>query len=874
MSRVIVKNLPKRITADRLREVFSSKGQITDLQLKYTKQGIFRQFAFIGFKEKEEAEAAVHYFHNTFLDTSKISVEFCCDLGDTNKPKAWSKYSKDNSVQQNNFEVIDVKSSKKEKTKANKNVNNEKAKSVFEEMLEEVKDDKEFSEFIQLHKNKKKFWSNDTEEFTPNNISLPSDSEDETVELVVELSGIIEINMYTTCLRIFSHVLSNGSHTQGYCQKLVGHCDQDDDDKSEPSVQKESEKKKIKNMNDEYTVKLKNLPYKCKKKDIKGFFTPLKIVSLRLPPKVKGIAYVKFKTEKQMKQALNKHRGFLSGHRIEVVKYVAKKESHFKDDNKEERHYVQVEEDVGESGRIFVRNLSYTVTEEELEELFKKFGPLTEVHLPVDGYTRKIKGFAFITFMFPEHAAKAFSELDGSCFQGRNLHLLPAKQKKVEEKTITGYKQKKLSELKELSDSSHNWNSLFLGADAVAEVLAEKYNKTKAEILDAETKDSVAVRMALGETELVTETKQFLLDHGIQLDSFGQPTAERSKTVILVKNLPANTKPDAINELFSKFGVVTRVILPPFGITAIVEFEVPAEARAAFKALAYSKFQHVPLYLEWAPINVFNSSPSKEPKTIEPESKNIIPDNDTKAEDDDDDDDDDDNDDEPEEGSTLFVKNINFQTTEEELREHFKKIGPIHSATIAKKKDLNHPGCLLSMGYGFVQYKHKNSAQQALKQLQHSKLNDHALELKISNRATQPVTATRKKAKEGKQKSSKILVKNIPFQATTREIADLFRVFGELQTVRLPKKLHGTGTHRGFGFVIFVTRKDAKRAFKALSNSTHIYGRRLVLEWANTDDNDVNTLRKKTSKNFFNGHNLRLINKSKMENADVSAAFF
>ncbi|XP_067137514.1 probable RNA-binding protein 19 isoform X2 [Centruroides vittatus] len=808
MSRVIVKNLPKRITADRLREVFSSKGQITDLQLKYTKQGVFRQFAFIGFKKKEEAEAAVQYFHNTFLDTSKISVEFCCDLGDVNKPKAWSKYSKDSSVQQNNFEVIDVKSNKKEKTKANKNVNNEneKAKSVFEEILEEVKDDKEFSEFLQLHKNKKKFWSNDTEEFTPNNISLPSDSEDETDENANE------------------HLIKD--------------------------------EEKIKDMNDEYTVKLKNLPYKCKKKDIKGFFTPLKIVSLRLPPKVKGIAYVKFKTEKQMKQALNKHRGFLSGHRIEVTKYVAKKESHIKDDNKEERHYVQAEEDVGESGRIFVRNLSYTVTEEELEELFKKFGPLTEVHLPVDGYTRKIKGFAFVTFMFPEHAAKAFSELDGSCFQGRNLHLLPAKQKKVEEKTITGYKQKKLSELKELSGSSHNWNSLFLGADAVAEVLAEKYNKTKAEILDAETKDSVAVRMALGETELVTETKQFLLDHGIQLDSFGQPTAERSKTVILIKNLPANTKPDVINELFSKFGVVTRVILPPFGITAIVEFEVPAEARAAFKALAYSKFQHVPLYLEWAPINIFNSSPPKEPKAIEPESKNIIPDNVTKAEenmDENDDDDDDDDDDEPEEGTTLFVKNINFQTTEEELREHFKKIGPIHSATIAKKKDLNHPGCLLSMGYGFVQYKHKNSAQEALKQLQHSKLNDHALELKISNRATQPVTATRKKAKEGKQKSSKILVKNIPFQATTREIADLFRVFGELQTVRLPKKLHGTGTHRGFGFVIFVTRKDAKRAFKALSNSTHIYGRRLVLEWANTDDTDVNTLRKKTSKNFFNG---------------------
>lgn len=40
------------------------------------------------------------------------------------------------------------------------------------------------------------------------------------------------------------------------------------------------------------------------------------------------------------------------------------------------------------------------------------------------------------------------------------------------------------------------------------------------------------------------------------------------------------------------------------------------------------------------------------------------------------------------------------------------------------------------MGYGFVEFKTKASAQKALKILQHSKLEDHQLELKISNKTT------------------------------------------------------------------------------------------------------------------------------------------
>uniref|UniRef100_A0A8D0H2K3 RNA binding motif protein 19 n=1 Tax=Sphenodon punctatus TaxID=8508 RepID=A0A8D0H2K3_SPHPU len=509
------------------------------------------------------------------------------------------------------------------------------------------------------------------------------------------------------------------------------------------------------------------------------------------------------------------------------------------------------EEDLSESGRLFVRNLPYTSTEEDLEKLFSKYGPLSEIHFPIDSLTKKPKGFAFITYMIPEHAVKAFAEVDGQVFQGRMLHVLPSTVKKEEQETqdATGsssYKKQKETRDKASSTSSHNWNTLFMGTNAIADAIAEKYNATKSQVFDHEGKGSVAVRVALGETQFVQSVRQFLIDNGVSLDSFSQAAGERSKTVILVKNLPAGTTVTEMEEVFGSYGSLGRVLLPEGGITAIVEFLEPTEAKCAFMKLAYSKFHHVPLYLEWAPMGVFTCPPpeKKQPDTSEEEGnarlsteaeralKEVMEEEEEEEE-------------ESIPGCTLFVKNLNFATTEETLKETFSKVGAVRSCTISKKTDKS--GTLFSMGFGFVEFKKPEHAQKALKKLQ------SCIVLSCDPPScwfTRPaVTSSRKKQAIKKQKSSKILVRNIPFQATVREIRELFSTFGELKTVRLPKKMVGTGSHRGFGFVDFLTKQDAKKAFNALCHSTHLYGRRLVLEWADAEDT-VEALRRKTAEHF------------------------
>lgn len=70
------------------------------------------------------------------------------------------------------------------------------------------------------------------------------------------------------------------------------------------------------------------------------------------------------------------------------------------------------------------------------------------------------------------------------------------------------------------------------------------------------------------------------------------------------------------------------------------------------------------------------------------------------------------------EGTTLYVKNLNFKSTEEGLRSMFEAVAPVRSATIAKRKDIKKGGRMVSLGYGFVEFVNRDGALKAIKQLQ------------------------------------------------------------------------------------------------------------------------------------------------------------
>ena len=73
------------------------------------------------------------------------------------------------------------------------------------------------------------------------------------------------------------------------------------------------------------------------------------------------------------------------------------------------------------SKKLYVGNLSFQATAEEVRELFASFGEVENVSLVTDRYSGRSRGFAFVEMASDEAANKAREALNGKPFQERNL---------------------------------------------------------------------------------------------------------------------------------------------------------------------------------------------------------------------------------------------------------------------------------------------------------------------------------------------------------------------------------------------------------------------------------------------------------------------
>ena len=77
--------------------------------------------------------------------------------------------------------------------------------------------------------------------------------------------------------------------------------------------------------------------------------------------------------------------------------------------------------------KLYVGNLAFETTENDLQDLFEKHGAVNEVHLMMDKMTGKSRGFAFVTMNDDEQAKSAMSATNGHELNGRALNVNEAR---------------------------------------------------------------------------------------------------------------------------------------------------------------------------------------------------------------------------------------------------------------------------------------------------------------------------------------------------------------------------------------------------------------------------------------------------------------
>ncbi|KAG1707257.1 hypothetical protein DVH05_026451 [Phytophthora capsici] len=778
-TRLYVQNLPTYVDSARLREHFAAQGEVTDACVIRTKDGSkSRRFGFVGFKSAQQAEKARAFFHQSFFDTCKINVRVALAKESNEIERPWSKYSVGSGQYQKLHPESGVVAVSSKEEAEEKNVKGKKTITQDETSGEF----KEFMETMQA-RSKTKFWAND-------DVQGPVDG---------KTSKGVDI--------------ADAEDSDDEYQEL-GALKPDDEQEDENDVKSEKKSKKSEAMSD--------------------------------------MDFLRSKVSKNIDKDLDAEDS------NEEMEDAEDDETEPATDKKNANAPAEAETDDDKpTARLFVRNLPFTAVEEDLEALCSAYGPVEEVHMPLDD-TRRRKGYGFVLFRTTVDAQKALTALNGMAFQGRRLHVIFARSKPVKldpeaalaDPNLT-YKQRKELERQIQAQKKTGWNASYIRGDATVGSLAERMGVKRGEIMDKE-QGNMAVRLAIGETMLVKENKDFFAREGVDLDAIEgalvkkssqqqSKKIERSTTVILIKNLPHTTEEEELAQLFRKHGEIGRFLLPPSKTLAVVEFLEPSEARKAFRSLAYKKYQHVPLYLEWAPVKVFDrpasvassaiasTSEQKGIKTTSTVVPDVDDDGDTAVGD---------------ACHTICVKNLNFSTKEAALEKIFSRCGKLRKVTVARRKDPKRG--MLSMGFGFVEFVDAKHTEKALQTLQNTVVDGHALNLKLSQKKASAAPKRSAGEVDGEGRKSKIIVRNVAFEATSNEIRELFGAFGQLKRVRMPKKFDGR--HRGFAFVEFLTEQEARNAFSALASS-HLYGRHLVLEWAE-DADDIDTLRAKATRDL------------------------
>jgi nucleolar protein 4 len=183
----------------------------------------------------------------------------------------------------------------------------------------------------------------------------------------------------------------------------------------------------------------------------------------------------------------------------------------------------------------------------------------------------------------------------------------------------------------------------------------------------------------------------------------------------------------------------------------------------------------------------------------------------------------------------LFVRGLAPTVTTEDLTEYFSESYPIKNALVVLDKETRE-----SKSYGFVTFADVEDAQRAKEELNNTEIKGKKIKVDFAEarqregEEKRPRAGDRAKAEREQQikdaQTPKLIIRNLPWTIKTPEdLQKLFRSYGKVNFVNLPKKPNGE--LRGFGFVSLRGKKNAERAIQEL-NGKEVGERPIAVDWA------------------------------------------
>ncbi|AOA60424.1 Poly(A+) RNA-binding protein, involved in the export of mRNAs from the nucleus to the cytoplasm [Komagataella phaffii GS115] len=177
----------------------------------------------------------------------------------------------------------------------------------------------------------------------------------------------------------------------------------------------------------------------------------------------------------------------------------------------------------------------------------------------------------------------------------------------------------------------------------------------------------------------------------------------------------------------------------------------------------------------------------------------------------------------------VFIGNLPFQCSWQQLKDHFSSIGEVHRADIVTERGR-------SRGMGTVEFVNEEDVKLAIEKLDHTIFLDREIFVRQDypppdkNRVfeTRPRrdTPENRDYREPPRDGTEIFVGNLPFRTQRKDLADLFGRFGGIDYVDI--RLDRLGRSKGFGTVVFKKPEDSAIALKELQGF-QLDGRKLDL---------------------------------------------